>query len=434
MAVSQLIQPMTIRRQMLMNVYWFSMNMVWGSILLIIMPHYIQSVVGDSAKSSILGLVLSAGAVTSMLAAPLFGALSDRVRLPGGRRKPWIILGALTMVPALWVLSYWTRNGDPASLPGWIVAFLVLELLANISAAPCSALISDLVPKEQRGSAAGWLGLMSMLGIFAGAAMGILIAPLGIAAIFNIVAFFIVLGALLMAFTLPDSAISPETPAFTIQHFLRGLTSPFKNADFTWVFFNRLMVAMGFFTLQEFLLYYMKDAFHTYTLPGFGVVASTPEGAVSIFFAMLFLGSITTSWLAGKLSDRYGRKSIAYAASLVMGIPCMFFTFSHSFPLSILMGIVFGLGYGAYESLAWAMASDVLRSPADHGKDMGLWHISIVLPQVIATPLGGFLLDQFKIVGATYNRDHMGYVIIFVLAVIYFIFSTIFIRQIKGLS
>lgn len=434
MAVSQPTQPMTIRRQMLMNVYWFSMNMMWGSILLIIMPHYIQSVVGDSAKSSILGLVLSAGAVTSMLAAPFFGALSDRIRLPGGRRKPWVILGALAMVPALWVLSYWTRYGDHSSLPGWIVAFLLLELLANIASAPCSALISDLVPQAQRGSAAGWLGLMSMLGIFAGAATGFLIAPLGITAIFNIVAFFIILGALIIAFTLPDSTISPATPTFTIQHFLRGLTSPFKNADFTWVFFNRLTVAMGFFTLQEFILYYMKDAFNTYTLPVFGVVATTPEGAVSIFFAMLFLGSIATSRLAGTLSDRYGRKSIAYTASMVMGIPCMLFTFSHSFPLCLLIALVFGLGYGAYESLAWAMASDVLHSPTDHGRDMGIWHIAIVLPQVIATPVGGFLLDQFKIVGSAYNRDHMGYVIIFVLAVIYFMFSTVFIRQIKGLS
>lgn len=425
---------MTTARQVLLNVYWFSTNMMWGSILLIIMPHYIQSVVGEAARASTLGLVLSVGAVASMLAAPVFGALSDRVRLPGGRRRPWIIAGTLLAVPALWALSYATRLGDATSLTGWVVAFLLLELLINIASAPCSALIPDLVPPHQRGSAAGWLSLLSMLGIFAGAATGFLIAPLGIAAIFNILMAVMLLGGLVTAFGIQEINLTAAVPRFSLVEFLHGLSSPFKNADFAWVFFNRLLIGMGFFTIQEFILYYMKDAFKSpYTLPILGTVATTPEGAVAVFFPALFLGAIATSLLAGVFSDRYGRKSIAYAATLVLGIPCMFFTFSHSFPLSIAMGMVFGLGYGAYDSLAWAMASDVLRSPTDHGKDMGLWHMAIVLPQVIATPIGGFLLDQSKLVDTTYHREHMGYVIIFVVAVIYFMFSSIFLRQIKGL-
>jgi MFS family permease len=273
-----------------------------------------------------------------------------------------------------------------------------------------------------------------MLGIFAGAATGFLIAPLGIAAIFNILIVVILLGGLVTAFGIQETNLTPVMPRFSLGEFLRGLSSPFKNVDFAWVFFNRLLIGMGFFTIQEFILYYMKDAFKSpYTLPILGTVATTPEGAVAFFFPALFLGAIVTSLLAGVLSDRYGRKSIAYAATLVLGIPCMFFTFSHSFPLAIVLGMVFGLGYGAYDSLSWAMASDVLRSPADHGKDMGLWHMAIVLPQVIATPIGGFLLDQSKLVSTAYHREHMGYVIIFVVAVIYFMFSSIFLRQIKGL-
>ena len=42
-------QPMSTARQILLSVYWFSANVMWASILLILMPRYIQSVVGDSA-------------------------------------------------------------------------------------------------------------------------------------------------------------------------------------------------------------------------------------------------------------------------------------------------------------------------------------------------------------------------------------------------
>ncbi len=427
-------QPMSIARQIAINAYWFSMNMMWATILLIIMPGYIQSIVGDVEKGKVLGLVLSVGAIVSMLAAPLFGMLSDRVRLPGGRRRPWIIFGTLAIVPVLWALSYWTRNGDESSLFGWVGVFLLLELVNNIAAAPCSALIPDLVPPTQRGSAAGWLGLMSMLGIFAGASTGFLIAPFGIPFIFGILTVVMVLGALVTGFAAQEANAEPDAPRENTSSFVSNFYLPFKNASFTWVFFNRLLIGMGVFTIQEFIFFYMKDAFKPpYILPVFGTVAETPQGAVSIFLPALFLGAIATSLVAGLLSDRFGRKPIAYAASLILGLTCMVFTFSHSFPLSILMGVVFGLGYGAYDSLAWAMASDVLRSPRDHAKDMGIWHIAVVLPQVIATPIGGFLLDHFQATGAANNVNKMGYIVIFIVAAIYFMCGAIILKQIKGL-
>ncbi|MGA2821549.1 MAG: PucC family protein [Anaerolineales bacterium] len=95
------------------------------------------------------------------------------------------------------------------------------------------------------------------------------------------------------------------------------------------------------------------------------------------------------------------------------------------------MGVVFGLGYGAYESVDWALASDVLPSMDDYAKDMGVWHVAMVLPQVIATPLAGFLLDNFQQVGKVQNIPNLGYTVIFMVAVVYFILGTVFVKQIK---
>ena len=43
------------------------------------------------------------------------------------------------------------------------------------------------------------------------------------------------------------------------------------------------------------------------------------------------------------------------------------------------MGIVFGLGYGAYISVDWALATDVLPSMDDYARDMGVWHVALTL-------------------------------------------------------
>ncbi|MGC1377905.1 MAG: MFS transporter [Anaerolineales bacterium] len=429
-------QPMSTARQILLNVYWFPINMIWASILLIVMPRYIQSVVGDSARAMVLGLALSVGAIVSMFAAPVFGALSDRVHLPGGRRKPWIVVGTLGIVFGLWAMSYWTRLGDPTSLPGWIGAFLVLELLSNIATAPCCALIPDQVPVRQRGSAAGWLGLMLMIGIFAGGATGFLIPVWGIASVYTALAVVTLIGALVTVLGVRESTgAPPRADARSLRDFLRSLYLPFERADFRWVFFNRVLIGMGIYTIQEFISYYLADAFKPpYVLPFFGKVADTAGDATSFFFPILFVGAFFTSFLAGALSDRLGRKPIAYAAGLALGFVCMVFTFSHSFLLTVLVGTVFGLGYGAYESVSWALASDVLPSARDHGKDMGLWHMAVALPQVVATPIGGFLLDHFQAAGAARNVPGMGYIVIFVIAVVYFMLGSIGLKQIKGLS
>src|SRR5688500_4740351 len=91
-------------RQIVLSFYWFSTNMMWAAILIITMPSQIKSAVGDATKGGTLGLALAAGAFISLLAAPIFGALSDRIRLPGGRRKPWIVIGTLGTVIGLFGL------------------------------------------------------------------------------------------------------------------------------------------------------------------------------------------------------------------------------------------------------------------------------------------------------------------------------------------
>ena len=105
--------PISTFRQILLSFFWFSTNMMWSAILIITMPSQVKAAVGNSVKGTELGLVLSAGAIISMLTAPIFGALSDRIRLPGGRRKPWVVIGTVGNVIGLVGMAYLIQSGHP---------------------------------------------------------------------------------------------------------------------------------------------------------------------------------------------------------------------------------------------------------------------------------------------------------------------------------
>src|SRR5574341_1317638 len=78
-------------RQAMLSFYWFASNMHWAAILITTLPRQALLIGGDEVKGGTLGLVLLIGAFVSMIVAPIFGALSDRIVTPIGRRRPWII-------------------------------------------------------------------------------------------------------------------------------------------------------------------------------------------------------------------------------------------------------------------------------------------------------------------------------------------------------
>jgi MFS family permease len=419
-------------QQAILSFYWFATNAHWTAIMMVLMPSQVKSAVGGDVKGSMLGLALGAGAFMSMIIAPAFGALSDRIRLPGGRRKPWMILGTAGNIIGLFGLAYFIQPGNPASLGTWTIAFLWVELFNNIATAPYSALIPDMVTAEQRGSASGWMGLMTVLGMFFGGLTGFFISGMGITGVYYLLMGIMALG-LVVTLVGVHEPLNVIVRPFKWNEFWRGLYDPFKHANFTWVFLTRLLVTMGVYTVQEFLQYYMGDVVGApFTLAGLGEIAKTPEEAVSFFILPLLLGAILCSLVAGVLSDRYGRKLMVYVSGFLQGIVALVLVFTHNFTLVVFMGVIFGLGYGAYEAVDWALASDVLPSMDDYAKDMGVWHVATVLPQVIATPFAGFLLDNFQQVGRINNIPNLGYTVIFSIAVVFFALGTFFVKQIKG--
>ena len=79
----------------------------------------------------------------------------------------------------------------------------------------------------------------------------------------------------------------------------------------------------------------------------------------------------------------------------------------------------------------WALATDVLPNMDDAAKDMGIWHIALTFPQLVATPLAGFLLDVGQRAGQARQLPTLGYTVIFGVAIIYFVLGTVFVSRVK---
>ncbi len=420
-------------RQAMLSLYWFGTSAHWAAILLITLPQQAFLIGGDAVKGSTLGVVLLIGAFVSMIVAPLFGALSDRIRTPWGRRRPWIVVGTVMNVVGLLGLIYFPRANDLSSLPLFIVAFMWVEFWNNVATAPYSALIPDIVPVSQRGSASGWYGLMNMLGNFAGGLSALIFTRNGVTNLTSI--YFFIGGAMLFGMLgtvlfVREPAVMGKLPPFQPGAFVRGLLDPFRDHDFRWVFWTRFLMVMGTFTVQEFLQFFMRDVVKDFTILGH-TLAQNAESAVSFFIIALLGGAIISSLAAGILSDRLGRKFMVYISSALQAVVPIIFIFYAPFGLVVGLGLVFGLGYGAYQAVDWALASDVLPSHDDYAKDMGVWHVAMTFPQVISTPIAGFLLDRFQALGSRTAMPHLGYTVIFLLATIYLVLGTVLVRQIR---
>ena len=131
---------------------------------------------GLGASPFIYGLIWLAGPFTGMVVQPIIGALSDKTVSPMGRRRPYLLGGAILASIALWIfpnsasVADFLHNITGIELPALTALFIaaimiwIIDGCVNIAQGPYRALIPDVVQKEQHALANSWISLAIGLG------------------------------------------------------------------------------------------------------------------------------------------------------------------------------------------------------------------------------------------------------------------------------
>ncbi|GCE12554.1 MFS transporter [Tengunoibacter tsumagoiensis] len=438
MDVHAVLKRLSVREQLLLSLLWFSVNALSAGLLPVIIPTQIAlfvtpGVVGDVQQATFLGWISTLGALVSLFVPPLIGMLSDQTTGAFGRRRPYILLGALCTVLSLPLLIM--VNG----IWIFIAGLAILQVGLNILTAGYQSLTPDLVPKEQRGAASGYMGLMAILGNVMSLglaawllkdvslqAVNVVLIQQGTRLFYVITSIILVIGVCITTFgihEMPVVSIIKETrrPQFQWRAwFIRNWVRPWRDYNFTVVFLTRFAVMMGLTLFLTYIEYYFADVAHVTNF-----VAATAAVAV-----LALAGAVVSAFGLGIFSDRVSRAPLVSVATILMALASLAFVISsESFPLWLL-GILFGLGYGAYTSVDWALSVDALPSLDTAGKDLGLWNASSTLPAILAPVLGGGIIVVVHHFGPT----ALGYRIVFAMATFFLVLAAIFILLVRESS
>ena len=381
----------------------------------------IQVLIGQQAqafdannKEGILALVTGAGAAVALVANPLFGAFSDRTWSRFGRRRPWVLIGALLATVALVALA-----GAP-NVAAATALWCLVQLGANGAYAAVTAAIPDRSPVEQRGSVGGLAAMGQTVGVLLGAVIAAAVSG-NFALGYVVCGAALVLGVVLYVTSaaddpLPRSAIEP----FSMRRFLAGFwVNPRRYPDFAWAWITRFLVNLGNHMVTLYLLFFLGDAVHLKETQGID-----PATGVLILTGLYAVFVIITSVIGGKLSDRMGkRKPLVIGSSVIIAVASLTIGFFPVWPGAIIGACILGIGFGTYLAVDTALNTQVLPTARDRGKDLGVINIANSLPQVIA-PTIAFPFVAFW----------GGYISLYVAAAVIGLLGAVFVTRIRSVA
>lgn len=408
------------------------------------------------ASPFLFGLIWLAGPFTGMVVQPLIGALSDKTTSPFGRRRPYLLGGALLSALALWALpnseaitnfissSLHIKFPALAALAFAAVMIWILDACVNIAQGPYRALVPDVVPPEQHSIANSYISLAIGLGSVIAAATAPFLKwafnyQMSINAQFIMAALAFTLGMLWTCIVIKERRYQPKdeekSEKFDIIKSLKDFfaLSP-EVGKICW---------MQFFTWignMCMMIYFTQYAVHTiFGVPDLSEVSDAVrasfDGAVlagtnfsSVCFAIFNLVCFIVAIPIGVLSVKYGNKKIHIISMLSMALAFLGMAFTTNPKLvAILMGLS-GIGWASICALPFAMLSQYIK-PGTEGSVMGIFNIFIAGPQVFVCTLVSWIINKCEFAVAGGVNYHWEYT--FFIGAICLIAATIIASKVK---
>ncbi len=363
---------------------------------------FLVSVVG--LRAELAGVVILVGRIWDSINDPLVGMLSDRVHTRWGRRRPFLLYGAVPFGLFFFLLFVI----PPIESEFWLaiyygLVYLMFDTTFTILNVPYIALTPELTEDyDERSSLAGWRIAIAILAALVASATFKLIAEDVIGEWFNQI---LGLSSALQAGYAVTAALAgitfiiPPLILFLVIREPEGVqvdTSPFKPwKTFKEVFSNRpfriaaAVYLLSFSTadvvvsvLLWFLIFYVR----------------VDRGYDSLILAIVLGIGFLTMPLTVKLMRRFGKRNTYIASMSIYAIVLLLL--SQAPPggqLFVIIAAIFaGFGYGAISVIPWAMVADVVEEDElKTGKRReGVYAGYLVFFRKLATALTLFVVTQ----------------------------------------
>jgi GPH family glycoside/pentoside/hexuronide:cation symporter len=353
-------------------------------------------------EPSLVGTALMVGKLTwDAVNDPLFGYLSDRTRSRWGRRRPYLLFGAIPLALVTWGLF-----SIPAGLTGVtaflvvLFSFLLFDTLHSLIAVTYTAMTPELsYDYDERTSITTVREIFTVTGYILGAATTTAIAGLfqnvlgwsenaaysGMGALFGLIAAAAILTTAFGVKERPLHEIQPSTlPP------LRSFVESLKNKPFMWL--------MGCFVLTNFSFTLL-----TTLLPYFLTYQMDMAGQIPLVMLAMLLTIGLFLYPMKWLTDRIG-KGPAYAAGLFLASLAVSATFLLPYgpnPLVYVIAVVAGMGFSAQWVCPWSMLPDVIEydqvrtGERREGIFYGMWNFITKFTNAFGIAVAGWALALF---------------------------------------
>jgi GPH family glycoside/pentoside/hexuronide:cation symporter len=360
---------------------------------------YYTDVAGIDPK--IAGLALLVGKLTwDAMNDPLFGYLSDRTRSRFGRRRIYMLVGAVPLGIAAWIMFSLPHGltGVTAFL-AVLLSFWLVDTFQTLTTTPYYALTPELTRDyNERASLTSIRMVFSVVGYILGAALTTLLASLfqgmgmdmqrawsTTGAVFGLIAITTTLITTLTVKEKPELAGEPsKLPA------LNAVLTSFKNRPFIILMIAFILSSFSFTVLTALVPYFI-----TYQL-------SMGEQVSFVLLVMLvMIGLFLVP--ARMISDRIN-KGPTYALGLFIASVAVIFSFflpHQPTPLIYLVAAIAGIGFSTQWVCPWSMLPDVVEydekmtGERREGIYYGLWAFLTKFTSALGVAVSGWALGLF---------------------------------------
>ncbi len=363
-----------------------------------ILLNYLTDTVGLAA--ALAGIALMVGRLWDAFYDPVIGYISDRTVNKMGRRRPYMLGGAIPLFIAVIVMFI-----NPVLLAGAgisqttlfiyaMVVYLILCTAYSTVNIPYMSMAPELTADyHERTSMMGYRFGFAAIGTLLGAGLALPIVALAPDKNIGFVLLGIVFGSV-MLITVLITIFTVKEPAnlkpAKSMGFIKTYTEVFKNKPYLLILATYISHIMAITVASGIVIYYFK-----YILAD--EAATTWAMLILIGTAILFIP------VSVFLSKRVGKKKVYGAGFIIMAIMLMvLFFFGHTQGVTFTLIVMFlmGTGFGFTYAMPYAIVSDAIEydylktGERREGAFFGIWTWGLKIGQALAIFLMGVTLES----------------------------------------